>query len=139
MTVHIGHQILIVPNVEEALPFWTDGLGFAVSKMPQNGYVELQSSTGQVFALVEPHIMQGILPDTSFQLTTNRLDTWQTPFFWSLEVPDLDLTLERLKPHGVRLLQAPQVMPWGARVAFVQEPLSGLCFEIMQKPIQKDS
>ena len=139
MMLHIGHQILIVPSVEEALPFWTDGLGFVVSKRFQNSYVELQSSTGQVLALVEAKLMQAILPETSFQMPSHTPKSWQNPLFFSLEVPDLGLTLERIKSYQVQILQAPQAMPWGTTVAFVQEPFSGLCFEIMQNRTYKDS
>jgi hypothetical protein len=53
--------------------------------------------------------------------------------FFSVEVDDLAKVLERLKPFEVHRLKAPSVMPWGATVAFVQEPQSGLCFELMQK------
>ena len=130
---HIGYTILVVDSVQASLPFWTGGFGFTLEK-PSDvaGYQTLVSSTGQTFALVEATVLEAHT-GVAVALPVKRAGQWQNPLFFSVEVDELDSVLERLKPFQVHLLKAPSVMPWGATVAFVQEPQSGLCFELMQK------
>jgi catechol 2,3-dioxygenase-like lactoylglutathione lyase family enzyme len=129
----IGYTILVVDSVQESLPFWTDGLGFKIDK-PSDlaGYQTLVSSTGQTFALVEATVLEAHT-GVAVTLPFVEVGNWSNGLFFSVEVDDLAKVLERLKPFEVHRLKAPSVMPWGATVAFVQEPQSGLCFELMQK------
>jgi catechol 2,3-dioxygenase-like lactoylglutathione lyase family enzyme len=129
----IGYTILVVDSVQESLPFWTDGLGFKIDK-PSDlaGYQTLVSSTGQTFALVEATVLEAHT-GVAVTLPFVEVGNWSNGLFFSVEVDDLAKVLERLKPFEVHRLKAPSVMPWGATVACVQDPVSGLCFELMQK------
>jgi predicted enzyme related to lactoylglutathione lyase len=40
----------------------------------------------------------------------------------SVDVPDVDGLLERVQPLGGRVLGPPNDMPWGQRVAHIQDP-----------------
>ena len=106
----IGYTILVVDSVEASLAFWVEGLGFRLETLSAvKGYQTLRSSSGQTFALVEASVLESYL--------------------------DLKSTLDQLNPFQIHILKAPSLMPWGATVAFVQDSLSGLCFELMEKTL----
>ncbi len=131
----IGYTILVVDSVEASLAFWVEGLGFRLETLSAvKGYQTLRSSSGQTFALVEASVLESYL-DLPISLPLVEQGKWQNPLFLSLEVDDLKSTLDRLRPFQIHILKAPSLTPWGATVAFVQDSLSGLCFELMEKTL----
>ena len=131
----IGYTILVVDSVEASLAFWVEGLGFRLETLSAvKGYQTLRSSSGQTFALVEASVLESYL-DLPISLPLVEQGKWQNPLFLSLEVDDLKSTLDQLNPFQIHILKAPSLMPWGATVAFVQDSLSGLCFELMEKTL----
>jgi|GEM_PF-6944110 len=127
----LGHTLLIVENMDTALPFWIEGVGFTI-KSQEAGYVELLDKQSRIFGLVTPECMEhflGVRP----QIAKPALGVWQNSCFLSIETFDLNETLTLLKHHDVIVLKEACLMPWGTTVAFLQDPSSGFCFELCQK------
>jgi catechol 2,3-dioxygenase-like lactoylglutathione lyase family enzyme len=127
----LGHTLLLVEDIDHALPFWTEGLGFRL-KSQEAGYVELLDQQERVFGMVTPKTMSHFLGHRP-KLEKPTLGVWQTSCFLSIEIADITSALNRLEVHNVVTLTPPALMPWGATVAFLQDPHSGFCFELCQK------
>ncbi len=54
-----------------------------------------------------------------------------TRFIFTIQVPDVDATVETLKQQGIRLLNGPIDRPWGRRTAAFADP-SGFVWEVAQ-------
>lgn len=100
-------------DVGAALRFYGDLLGFRlIEKMDRDGrlvYARLKSTRGDgtlALHLIEPHKRRP--PKGGIRL-----------YF---EVKELEKTCERLVAAGLKFSQFPQVMPWGWKHAYLDDP-----------------
>lgn len=141
MITTIRHTGLVVANLEEALTFWCDLLGFAVAKrMEESGphidammglrdvrltTVKLAAPDGNVIELLHFH-------------SHDDMPTWQgEPYSTGLThiamtVEDLDATLAMLRTVGVESVAPPQLSPDGyAKVTYCKGP-EGVLLELVE-------
>jgi catechol 2,3-dioxygenase-like lactoylglutathione lyase family enzyme len=111
--VDFNHAMVYVHDVARALGFYSDLLGLKVIETYRHGghpvYARLRSPRGNgtlALHLVEPGMS---VPSGN----TIRL------YF---EVEGLDRTCQRLQAEGVRIAQAPKLMPWGWKHAYLNDP-----------------
>ncbi len=103
--------IIVTADLQRSLRFYRDLLGGRVTYEfagpdGKAAYVGLEIGTS--------HIGIGADPNAG-RTTGRRIDLW-------VYSGDPDLTVERLRGAGVRVLQAPRDEPWGERVAKVEDP-----------------
>ncbi|MEV0371650.1 VOC family protein [Streptomyces sp. NPDC050636] len=102
--------IIVTPDLDRLQRFYTDLLGAEeTSRVPEEGptfFVGLRVGNGEL----------GIVTD-------NSVDTGSpTRILLSIMVKDVDGLLERVAPLGGKVLGPPNDMPWGQRVAHIQDP-----------------
>jgi lactoylglutathione lyase len=104
-----GFPIVYTPDVERALRFYRDALGFA----------ELYRWTGEDGTL---EFVSIALPDGTTKVGLTRNERTGEAFVLWLYTDDVDAQVERLRASEVPVLQEPEDMPWGERLAFVADP-----------------
>jgi methylmalonyl-CoA/ethylmalonyl-CoA epimerase len=127
----INHVALVVDDIEEALRFWRDSLGFEVSHVedaPDQGSVVAFLSTGdQEIELVKP---------TDDESGAARYLKKRGPglHHLCLEVQDIRECLERLSAQGVRLINDEPVVGTGGKlIAFIHpESTHGVLVELYE-------
>ncbi|MGZ4383793.1 MAG: VOC family protein [Gaiellaceae bacterium] len=113
-----GFPIVYVRDMRAALAFYCDLLGFAETYRNPPGsetpaFVSLKLDETTKLALAEhgvPEQMLGQRPGEGI-----RFELW-------LYADDVDAEVERLRAHGVPVLRQPESMPWGERLAYVEDP-----------------
>lgn len=132
MTIGIKFSHITVNDVDEAVAFYRDGLGFEVSNDVANGgfrWVTLGSASqpGVEIVLSEPHagrsqadgdamqelLTKGVLPGMVFASD------------------DVDATFERAQATGAEVMQEPMDQSWGPRDCAFRDP-SGNIIRIAQ-------
>jgi catechol 2,3-dioxygenase-like lactoylglutathione lyase family enzyme len=115
----------IVSDVEEAIPFYTEALGFAVDMHPGPGFASL--SRGDLRLLLNK-------PGGGGGAGQSMPDGRQPePGGWNriqLDVPDLDATVATLKAGGYRFRNE-VVVGNGGKQVLIEDP-SGNCVELFQ-------
>jgi catechol 2,3-dioxygenase-like lactoylglutathione lyase family enzyme len=123
MTIELRYSQITVNDVDEAIPFYRDALGFEVLNDVANGgfrWVTLGTAggSGTEIVLSAPHagrspqdgdamqelLVKGALPILVFQ------------------TDDLDTTFSRVLASGAEVLQEPIVQPWGPRDCAFRDP-----------------
>lgn len=118
----INHVAVVVPEIEDALPFWRDALGLEVE------HVEDVPSQKAVVAFIP-------VGDSELELVKPTADDTGAAKFLRergpgmhhlcLEVDDLAEMLAELKAKGVRLINESPVEMKGRRMAFVHPKSAG--------------
>lgn len=129
----LNHVAILVEDLDEALSFWQDALGFEVSHIEnvaeQQAVVAFLPTGNATLELVKP---------TSEESGIARYLTKRGPGFHHLcfEVEDLQAHLERLKKMGIRLVNAePVTGAEGTKIAFIHpESTHGVLIELRQTP-----
>jgi lactoylglutathione lyase len=102
--------ILTTSDIDRALAFYRDLLGFEMTfRFPDSGdpaYVGLQLGASQL----------GIGAGPATRENAER------PFALWVYCDDCDAAVEKLRAHGVPIVEEPQDQPWGERVAEVADP-----------------
>ena len=124
--VRFGYTIVYVPDVEQALTFYTKAFGLERGFVSDGGdYGELQTGeTTLSFAsesLGESHFAHGFL----------RHSLANPPFGTELAfvTTDVDATVQAVLDAGGHLLVPAETKPWGQTVAWVRDPI-GVLIEI---------
>jgi len=109
MTVTI-QPIIVTPDLDRLLGFYTDLLeAIEVTRVPNDGptfYVGLRVGNSEL----------GLVADEKVELGTPQR------ILISVDVEDVDRTLDRVAALGGRSLAPPNDMPWGQRVAHIEDP-----------------
>ena len=107
--------VLVTPSLPLLLAFYKALLGAAeISRMPEDGpvfYVGLQIGNAELGIVTDGEA--DIAAPQRILLNVNVAD---------LGVGDVQGLLEHVEPLGGRVLGPPSDMPWGQRVAHVQDP-----------------
>ncbi len=109
-SVEFNHALIYTRDLEKAVRFYADLLGFETVEMEPPSYARLRSPKGhQTIGLHAVRDGQAVDPKTE----GIRL------YF---EVRDLDALCERLAAKGVHFTQMPKDMEWGWRHAYLTDP-----------------
>ena len=107
--------VLVTPSLPLLLAFYKALLGAAeISRMPEDGpvfYVGLQIGNAELGIVTDGEA--DIAAPQRILLNVNVAD---------LGVGDVQGLLEHVEPLGGRVLGPPSDMPWGQRVAHIQDP-----------------
>lgn len=112
---------LVVDDVDEALAFYTETLGFEVRT---DETFEMDGETGRWLTVgvpgqdLEISLVEADEPyydeDTQSVLESKRgTETW-----WTFRTGDVDGAVETLRAAGVEITREPQAYPWGTEATF---------------------
>ena len=104
-----NHAMVYVRELAPALRFYADLLGFKVIEVYPQAYARLRSAQGQTtlaLHVIEPG--KTMPPGTTIRL-----------YF---ETRDLEKVCKNLEAAGTLFTQAPKVMPWGWKHAYLNDP-----------------
>lgn len=128
MTVSLSHVHVTVDDLDAALAFYRDSLGFEVRNEVANGgfrWITLSNADQPEIELVlsQPHA--GRSPENGDALAA-LLAKGELPGIL-FRTDDLDATFERVRAAGnAEILQEPASQPWGVRDAAVRDPAGNL-------------
>lgn len=127
MTIALKYVNVTVNDVDEALAFYTEGLGMAVQMDVSNGgyrWVTVGSSEqpGLGVVLSEPHAGRSQADGDALQALLTK---GQLPSIVFL-TDDVDSAFERLRAHGAEVLQEPIEQPWGPKDCAFRDPSGNL-------------
>jgi lactoylglutathione lyase len=128
--MEIDYIALFVADVQRSLIFYRDVLGFEFSKPPQPDGAEGRSGTLRI-GLYERSWLPKLLGDRGQEAINGNA------FLLSMTVIDLDQVYQQLLKAQVHIVQPPQLMPWGQRILFFNDP-DGNLLEIVQQGRQPD-
>jgi len=104
--------VIMTPDLDRLVSFYTDLFGAKeVSRVPDNGpafYLGLQIGQSTLGIVVD----SGVDPEAG----------GRQRILLSVDVDDVDRLLAQVEGAGGRVLAGPNDMPWGQRVAHVQDP-----------------
>jgi catechol 2,3-dioxygenase-like lactoylglutathione lyase family enzyme len=107
--IDFNHVLIYVRDVQRAMRFYSDVLGFEV--VEENGdYARLRSPKGK--STIGLHKLSG-------HITSRPSQKGVRLYF---EVKDLDKLCKKLASGGVKIDQMPADMPWGWRHAYLRDP-----------------
>lgn len=119
-------QLLVnldVDDIERAVDFYTKGLGLAVGRRFDNGFVELLGAQAPIYLLLKAANSK---PFEAARAERSYARHW-TPVHLDFVVQDLDTALERALGAGARLEGAPSEHAYG-RLALLADPFGhGFC------------
>ena len=127
MTIALKYVNVTVNDVDEALAFYTDGLGLTVQMDVSNGgfrWVTVGSADqpGLGVVLSEPHAGRSQADGDALQALLTK---GQLPSIVFL-TDDVDAAFERLRAHGAEVLQEPIEQPWGPKDCAFRDPSGNL-------------
>ncbi len=131
MIKRIAHIAIVVDDIDAALDFWRDGLGLGLTHVEdvpdQQAAVAFLPTGASEVELVKP---------TSELSGIARYLTRRGPGMHHIcfEVDDIEGALERLRAHGVRLIdETPTIGTGGKKVAFIHpESTHGVLVELYE-------
>jgi len=132
MNISLQYAGITVTDVDRALGFYRDALGFEVQNDVANGgfrWVTLGSASQPDFAIVlsEPHAGRSQADGDAIEELVAK-GVLQTLVFRS---DDLDAIFEKVRASGAEVLQEPIEQPWGPRDCAFRDP-SGNTVRISQ-------
>ncbi len=127
MTIALKYVNVTVNDVDEALAFYTVGLGMTVQMDVSNGgfrWVTVGSADqpGLGVVLSEPHAGRSQADGDALQ---ELLTKGMLPSIVFLS-DDVDAAFERLRAHGAEVLQEPIEQPWGPKDCAFRDPSGNL-------------
>jgi catechol 2,3-dioxygenase-like lactoylglutathione lyase family enzyme len=108
--LEFNHAMIYAADVERALRFYRDALGFEAVDVHPGAYARLKSPAGGT--TIALHALE---PGQSMDPDREGLRLY-------FEVEDLDAFCQRLAEKGVPFDQMPGDMPWGWRHAYLRDP-----------------
>ena len=127
MSIALKYVNVTVNDVDEALAFYTDGLGMTVQMDVSNGgfrWVTVGSADqpGLGVVLSVPHAGRSQADGDALQALLTK---GQLPSIVFL-TDDVDAAFERLRAHGAEVLQEPIEQPWGPKDCAFRDPSGNL-------------
>lgn len=127
MTIALKYVNVTVNDVDEALAFYTEGLGLSIQMDVSNGgfrWVTVGSADqpGLGVVLSEPHAGRSQADGDALQALLTK---GQLPSIVFL-TDNVDAAFERLRAHGAEVLQEPIEQPWGPKDCAFRDPSGNL-------------
>ena len=132
-TSRIAHIAIVVEKLEDALHFWQDALGLPLERTEQNpdenvaiAFLPLGES--------EIELLEPTDPESGIGKFLAKRGAGMHHL--CLQVEDIRATMERLRAHGVELInESPRTRPDGTRYAFVHPKSAfGVLVELYEAP-----
>ena len=132
-TSRIAHIAIVVEKLEDALHFWQDALGLPLERTEQNpdenvaiAFLPLGES--------EIELLEPTDPESGIGKFLAKRGAGMHHL--CLQVEDIQATMERLRAHGVELInESPRTRPDGTRYAFVHPKSAfGVLVELYEAP-----
>jgi len=127
----INHLAVVVDDVDKALTFWHEALGLPLGKVERNEREEvniafLPLESGEIELLAPINETSGVAK----YLAKRGAGLHHV----CIEVPDIDATMQRLKSHGIELLNdTPKSNDEGTKYCFVHPKSAfGVLVELYQ-------
>jgi uncharacterized glyoxalase superfamily protein PhnB len=128
MITRISHVYLVVNNIEEAIAWYSDKLGFVVR-------MDVPFGEGQrwvTIGLPEQPNLEIALMQASEEQPDERWRKAGHVNGWCLESTDCRGDIEKLREKGVQIVIEPEEQMWGTQAGFVD--LDGNMFIVVQPP-----
>lgn len=130
---NINHVAIVVDEIDTALKFWRDILGFEIDEIQdvpeQEARVAFLPCGGSKIELVEP---------TSSDTGIARYLQKRGPGLHHIciEIEDIEITLRQLKTDGIRLIyDTPETSEDGRKYTFIHpQSTNGVLIELYQRP-----
>jgi catechol 2,3-dioxygenase-like lactoylglutathione lyase family enzyme len=115
--IHELRVALTTSEYERLVKFYCDGLGIEPAAIWNNGQghglvLNLGLATLEIFDEAQAEAID--------QIEVGRRISGQIRF--ALQVPDLEVAMERLLAHGATLIHSPVITPWGDYNVRLQDP-----------------
>lgn len=119
--IRLNHLAIVVEDVEGALRFWRDALGLPLGKVERNAAEEVDIAflpLGEGHDQGEIELLAPI--NESSGVAKYLAKRGAGMHHVCLEVPDIEVAMQRLRDHGVELINdAPKVNGEGRRYCFI--------------------
>jgi catechol 2,3-dioxygenase-like lactoylglutathione lyase family enzyme len=122
MSIEMQFVNITVRDVDEALPFYRDGLGLDVVNDVSSGdyrWVSLGSADGPSLVLSVPHAGRSEADGDAVEELLVK-GTLAGPL--GFRTDDLDAAFERVRATGAEVMQEPADQPWGPRDCAFRDP-----------------
>jgi catechol 2,3-dioxygenase-like lactoylglutathione lyase family enzyme len=130
--MRISHFVILVEDIDEALKFYTEKLGF-VKQRDDTLWIDLRWVT--VSPKNQPDVqLTLVLAEDKEQHKALGKQTPNHPLMF-LETDDLQRDYKELKARGVNVPTYPEEREWGLEVVF--EDLYGNLFVLVERPKEK--
>lgn len=133
MTFRLNHLAIVVEDIPQALAFWRDALGLPLGKTERNAEEEVEIA----FLPLESGEIELIAPtNTTSGVAKYLAKRGAGLHHLCLEVPDLEAAMQRLRDHGVELInETPRLNAEGVRYCFVHPKSAfGVLVELYELP-----
>ena len=133
MDISLGHCFVLVSDVDEALGFYRDALGFEVRNdvaTEAGRWVTISPPAQPDVELIVTTPHSGRSQDDGDQLLVLLTKGSLSGFLFKTD--DLDATFEKVRASGAEVLQEPIEQHWGARDCAFRDP-SGNMVRISQR------
>lgn len=129
----INHIAILVEDIDNALPFWRDGLGLDLAEIEE---VEAEKARVAFFPAGESQIELVQPTDSETGLGRYLQKHGGGLHHLCLEVPDIEVSLARLQEHGIELInETPRQRDSGTLYAFIHpKSTGGVLVELYQVP-----
>jgi methylmalonyl-CoA epimerase len=118
----INHIGIAVNNIDEALPFWTDGLGMKLHHVEE----VMRQKSKVAFLPVGESDVELVAPTAEDSTMAKYLtDKGQGMHHLCLETDNIDEMLADLKAKGIRLINETPIEEPGRKMAFVHPKSTG--------------
>lgn len=128
--MEIDYIALFVKDVARSLVFYREVLGFRFDKPAKPDSAEGYSGKLKI-GIYDRSWLPKLFGDRGKQAISGN------PFLLSMTVDDLDQVYQelcdRLSEDSATIISPPQIMPWGQRILFLNDP-DGNLLEIVQSP-----
>lgn len=128
--MEIDYIALFVKDVARSLVFYRQVLGFRFDKPAKPDSAEGYSGKLKI-GIYDRSWLPKLFGDRGKQAISGN------PFLLSMTVDDLDQVYQelcdRLSEDSATIISPPQIMPWGQRILFLNDP-DGNLLEIVQSP-----
>ncbi len=131
--ISINHLAIVVEDMQAALGFWRDALGLPLGELSRN----LSEEVDIAFLPLEQGEIELLAPINETSGVARYLAKRGAGMHHiCLEVPDIEITMQRLRDHAVELLNdVPKIDDEGKRYCFIHPKSAfGVLVELYQLP-----
>ncbi|MCE7946543.1 MAG: methylmalonyl-CoA epimerase [Chloroflexi bacterium CFX4] len=131
--LRLNHLAIVVEDIQQALVFWQDALGLPLGKVERNAEEEVEIA----FLPLESGEIELLAPTNSTSGVAKYLAKRGAGLHHvCLEVPDLAAAMQRLRDHGIELINdTPKVNAEGVRYCFIHPKSAfGVLVELYELP-----
>ena len=134
---HIG---ITVKNLDKALKFYSEILGFPILSRKENqelkvAYAQIQigQSKLEILSPIEGEPSSPTPPEKGMEGVGVKIREMTGLNHLTIRVDDMEAIFERLESKGIRFILEPRLTGTGSKIAFFTDP-DGALIELIQRP-----